>query len=378
MPAQPDAKSGIPHALAASLDALAPILAEYGEALGVPVRLEVPRWRVARPRGRRGWTLHPFAVPGRSGWLGLGTGVRPTTFPTVCGYPLPAGRQAAWSITCGSRWGHPLQDGEGQRVGLLVGTDVYVLFDLLGQEPALARLLGRAILDLSLQAGFGLLLALTGQGPATLEGRLRRLQQATDVEGLEVSALWRGMHAGQGEASAAQGAALEGERRRLEDSLQASGRQMRDMERRLLQAQRRLSELQAQQATPGALGGDFDRIARLPGVSDVTVRDGMLQVLTEPILIAYGLRRYRLGRFRLDLHFDGRLLLRNLTNRYETYDHPHVESGRPCLGNIQEWIQRLLAQREFAAATEILLQYLRTVNPADWRKAVTYWEEASE
>jgi len=37
----------------------------------------------------------------------------------------------------------------------------------------------------------------------------------------------------------------------------------------------------------------------------------------------------------------------------------------------------LLAQREFAAATEVLLQYFRTVNPADWRKAVTVWTETS-
>ncbi|MEK6716468.1 MAG: hypothetical protein AABZ16_03125 [candidate division NC10 bacterium] len=60
-----------------------------------------------------------------------------------------------------------------------------------------------------------------------------------------------------------------------------------------------------------------------------------------------------------------------------TNDHPHVENGHPCLGNIQEWVQRLLAQREFAAATEVLLQYFRTVNPADWRKAVTVWTETS-
>ena len=348
-----DAKSEFLRAKEGSLSALSPVLAEYADALGIPVRVEVSRRRVVRPRGRRGWHLHPFALPGRPGWLGLGPDVRATTFMAVCGYPLSPVRRAGWMIVGRHSWGRPLQDTEGQTVGLLLGTDVYLLFDLLGQEPSIARLVGRAILDLSLEAGYSLLLLLTGLGPATLDARLRRLRQATEVE------------------------ALEGELRELDVNLRTSGRQMRDLERRLTVAQRRLTELADHQDRPETLARDFDRIVALPGVEDVGVNDSALQVFTEPIVIEYGFRRYRLGRYRLDLYFDGRLFIQNLTDRYDTYDHPHVESGRPCLGNIQDWVQRLLAQREFTAATEVLLQYLRTVNPADWRKAVTFWGEVS-
>ncbi|MFI5338910.1 MAG: hypothetical protein ACHQ7N_03625 [Candidatus Methylomirabilales bacterium] len=378
MAIQPALKSEHSRSLEASLGALSPVLAEYSEALGVPVRLEIARRRIARPRGRRGWTLHPFTMPGRVGWLGLGPDASRMTLATVCGHALPAGRQVAWAVPGRRRWGRPLQDGEGQVVALLFGTDVYVLFDLLGQEPPLARLLGRAVLDLSLEAGYSLLLTVTGLGPATLRARLRQLRQATEIEGLEVSALWRVLDAEQGQESGIHGEALEAELHRLEVTLRTSGRQMREMERRLFQAQRRLSELTQQRAPVEVLAREFDRIATLPGVVEVGVREGVLQVFTEPIIVEYGFRRYRLGRFRMDLHFDGRLFLRNLTNRYETYDHPHIESGRPCLGNIQEWIHRLLAQGEFAAATELLLQYLKTVNPADWRKAVTHWAEDAE
>jgi hypothetical protein len=369
----PHAKSGISRSTEASLETLSPVLAEYTEALGLPVRLEVPRRRVVRPRGRRGWTLHPFAFPGRAGWLGLGPEVHPATFATVCGYPLSPGRRAAWSLVGRHRWGRPLRDGEGQTVGLLLGTDVYLLFDLLGQEPGVARLVGRAVLDLSLEAGYSLLLLLTGLGPATLEARLRRLCQATEVEGLGATALWRARTSGEGEGADPEAEALEEELHELELNLRTSGRQMRDLERRLVKAQRRLADLEQHQASGEVLGREFDRIASLPGVTEVGIRDGTLQVVTDPVVIEYGFRRYRLGRFRIDLHFDGRLSVRNLTDRYETYDHPHIENGRPCLGNIQEWVQHLLAQREFATATEVLLTYLRTVNPADWRKAVTFW-----
>ena len=378
MAIQPDLKSEHSRSLEASLAALSPVLAEYSEALGVPVRLEIARRRIARPRGRRGWTLHPFTMPGRVGWLGLGPDASRMTLATVCGYALPAGRRTAWAVRGRGRWGRPLQDGEGQVVALLFGTDVYLLFDLLGQDPPLARFLGRAVLDLSLEAGSSLLLTVTGLGPATLRARLRQLRQATEIEGLEVSALWRVLDAEQGQESGIHGEALEAELHRLELTMRTSGRQVREMERRLFQAQRRLSELTQQRAPAEVLAREFDRIATLPGVVEVEVREGALQVFTESIVVEYGFRRYRLGRFRMDLHFDGRLFLRNLTNRYETYDHPHIESGRPCLGNIQEWIHRLLAQGEFAAATELLLQYLKTVNPADWRKAVTHWAEDAE
>lgn len=164
-----------------AIEAIGPVLAEYAEALGVPVWLEVPRRLVVRPRGRRGWWLHPFALPGRPGWLGLGPQVRPVSLPVVCGYALPPGRQAAWTVPAWRSWGRPVQDADGQTIALLRETDVYILFDLLGQEPSLARVLARAVLDGSLEIGRSLLPVLTGLGPTTLETRLHRLRQATEV-----------------------------------------------------------------------------------------------------------------------------------------------------------------------------------------------------
>src|SRR5574341_316056 len=340
---QPESKQGVGRS-GASLEAISPVLAEYAEALGVPVRLEVPRGLVVRPRGRRGWWLHPFALPGRPGWLGLGPQVRPMMLPVVCGFPLPPDRRSAWRVPARDGWGRPLRDLDGQTIGLLRETDVYILFDLLGQEPKLACLLARTVLDLSLEAGRLLLPILTGLGPATLEARLRQLRQTTEVEAFRASAAWRADRPEQGEASGGEFESLSNQLRELERDLRTSGRQMHSLERRLTQAERRLADLGCLQASAEALTRDFDRLVGLPGVVDVEVKDGVLRVLTDTIVVTYGSRRYRMGRFRLDLHFDGRVFLRNLTNRYETYDHPHVESGRPCLGNIQEWVQRLLAQ----------------------------------
>jgi hypothetical protein len=296
----------------------------------------------------------------------------------VCGLPLPPERRTGWSVPTRDGWGRPLRDLDGQTIGLLRETDVYILFDLLGQEPRLACLLTRAMLDLSLEAGCLLLPILTGLGPATLESRLRQLRQTTEVEAFRASAAWRTDRREQGDTPGGEVEALTNQLKELERDLRTSGRQMHSLERRLTLAERRLADLGHLQASEAALRRDFDRLVGLPGVTDVEVKDGVLRVFTDTIAVSYGGRQFRMGRFRLDLHFDGRVFLRNLTDRYETYDHPHVENGRACLGNIQEWMQRLLAQREFVAACEVLLHYLRTVNPGDWRKAVTFWPETGE
>ncbi len=358
-----------------TVDAIARVLEEYAEGLGFPVHLEIPRQRVAWPRGGRALWLHPLALPGRSGWLSAGPQVRSAMFETVCGFPLPPGRRDVWSMPQQTRWGRPLQDADGQTVGLLRETDIYLLFDLLAQDPPLARLLTRAVLDLGLRAGRPLLPALLGADPEVLDGRILRLRQATEVEALRAPSFWQPDGGERGPAP--DPAAVAREARELEAGLRASARQMARLEQRLVLADRRLAELEQYRASTEALAREFDRMAALPGITDVRVGDEVLYLFTELVTVEYGARRFRLGRFRMEIHFDGRIFLRNLTDRYESYDHPHVDNGRPCLGNIQGWVQQLIARREFAAAAGVLLQYLGTVNPSDWRKPVTYWPEVA-
>lgn len=364
-----------PQLLHETVDAVSRVLAEYAQSLGVPVQLEIPRQRFAWPRGGRAVWLHPLALPGRAGWLSATPQIGTAAFATVCGFPLPPGRRGGWSLPQQGRWGRPVQDADGQTIGLIRETDVFLLFDLLGQEPSLARLLARAVLDLVLRMGRPIFPALLGVDPEVFEGRVIRLRQATEVEALRAPAFWQ--PDGQGEAPAGGDAARARETRDVEAGLRASARQMARLEQRLIAADRRLAELEQHRASTDALAREFDRLAALPGVTDVRVGEEVLYLFTQLITVEYGARRFRLGRFRMDVHFDGRVFLRNLTDRYETYDHPHVDNGRPCLGNIQGWVQQLIGRREFSAAAGVLLEYLATVNPSDWRKPVTYWPEVS-
>jgi hypothetical protein len=354
-----------PHPIGA-VEAVSGILDEYGRALGVRAHLQIPRGSMVRAHLRSGLWLHPLAVP-----VGIWPFPRPkvhrTILLTACGFHLPVGRQHAWRLERPEQWGHALQDADRQTIGLVRYNSIYLFFDLLALDPPLPRLLTRAVLDLSLRTG-RLLPALTA---AEREPALR-LQDSTEDESLRSRAIWRS-------ASDPDGIpALSAEKvRELEATLQTSARQMARLERRLTQADRRLAALERDPATPEALGAEVDRLAALPGIADVRIGESVVYLFTDLISVEYQGCRFRLGRFRIDLHFDGRVFLRNLTDRYRTYDHPHVEGGRPCLGNIRDWIRDLLAQREFAIAATVLLQYLHTVNQADWRQEVTCWPKVS-
>ncbi|MGE5849848.1 MAG: hypothetical protein ACM362_06965, partial [Candidatus Methylomirabilota bacterium] len=73
---------------------------------------------------------------------------------------------------------------------------------------------------------------------------------------------------------------------------------------------------------------------------------------------------------------NGEVRIWNLSSRIGAYDHPHIHLGRPCLGPIREGIAKLLGEFQFVAAAEVLIDFLHTVNPADWRLPVLRWPEA--
>ncbi len=101
---------------------------------------------------------------------------------------------------------------------------------------------------------------------------------------------------------------------------------------------------------------------------------GGVRLVTAPIEAAHGGVRYRLGCFEINLAETGVVTVRNLTDAYGFYDHPHVWDGRPCLGNVREGVAKLLAEYQWVAAAEVLLDFLRTVTPQDWYVPVTHWK----
>ena len=82
-----------------------------------------------------------------------------------------------------------------------------------------------------------------------------------------------------------------------------------------------------------------------------------------------------LGRFEIKVSFDGDVRITNLTRRFWFYDHPHIREGVPCLGNIQEGVAKLIGTYQFAAVSQVLIDFLQLVNPKEWVVSAHYWRD---
>lgn len=341
-------------------------LREYARALGVDVTLDRPARHYSPPRVAIGIHLHLFAIPIRPrplpGWIR----VPEIEIASAFGLPLAPGRRRAFAPDRRGGRGAILSDADGIPMAEVKGLNVYVPFDLLGQEPALASLLARRILDLTM--------------PRLVPGLARGAPPR--MRGLEAAAV--ALRAG----TAAQEVGYRIAQRLplpLEawgepvgpgtdpPSLEATVRGMAGIERVLGDRARRLAALQARHPASEEDGHEFDRLVRLPDVRHVEVRQGVVRVYTELVFCTFEGRRYRLGAYCLDYDLRGEARVWNLTDRIDAYDHPHVRDGQPCLGNVRDWVEELVADRQFAGATQVLMAYLRTVNPADWQRPIGLW-----
>jgi hypothetical protein len=274
-----------------------------------------------------------------------------------------------------------LLDGDGGVVGEYLGTNLYCLFDLLAQEEAWIPVFLRRHLDLGLPRVLPAPAAERGVPAPEVEDRLRLLRDETEV----LAGAWRLARraaARQAYISACRERVadevhfLEAEIAILEEGVEEMARRIAADTRRLCEGRRRLPRPQARQDHLDLVGQELERLRALPDVCEVHREDGRIRFTTAPILAEHGGRRYCLGRFQVDLCGNGDVRIVNLTSRVGRFDHPHVHAGRPCLGGIREGIAKLLGEFQVAAAAEVLIDFLRTVNPGDWRLPVLHWPEA--
>jgi hypothetical protein len=357
--------------------ALEVVACDYEAALGVPIVLHYPPRGYSRHSLDRRLHVHLHALPFRPLWLALSSTTSTVPLPVVLGHRLagtdayaPPGRLAR---------GVNLTDEDGRAVLHVLFNNIYVLFDLIGQPEPLPRLLLRKSLDLVLPHVTPWISEVAARPAPRLTAVLNRLRRET---GREEGVLREAARARAREAYAEQHRrGLREDSRFVEEEIRAAEHAVEELSRRLTQearhlaaCRRRLRVLRGETADAAEVADDWRRLEGLEGVRDVVVYGGGIRLVTGPIEVAHGGARYRLGSFEIDLAETGGIAVRNLTDAYGLYDHPHVWNGRPCLGNVREGVAKLVAEYQWVAAAEVLLDFLRTVTPQDWYVPVTHWK----
>jgi hypothetical protein len=301
--------------------------------------------------------------------------------PFAFGYPLAPPAQVGFPAGSHIGRGRILRDEEGRAVAEIVEGNIYLLFNLLGQDGALRPLLLRRLLDLTLPQVLTELGSLSPLGLHPLQVTLETLRRETE----EAAAGWdRQQQAKVRQAymqewrSRVHGemAFLEQEMHLLEENLEEYARQITAETRRLATYRERLNTLRGTASSHAQHLKELDDLKELPEVREVQVLDGRITVFTAPIHAEYEGREFCLGSYRIEISLAGDIRIWNLTGAVGAYDHPHIYQGRPCLGNTREGIAKLIGEYQFVALVYVLLDFLKTVNPKDWRVSVTYWQES--
>lgn len=369
-----------PCAYPPALAPLPEILKHYADILGVPCHLLGSPGRYSKPLRGEAFYLHHFSLPTPPILFGIWPRIPLHRLFFAFGYPIAPAAQQAFPAGSHIGRGQILRDEEGRAVAEITGRNVYVLFNLLGQDGELRPLLLRRLLDLSLSTLVKELTAISPLGLDPLQAALETLRQETDV----LAATWDRQR--QTELRQAylqecrsrvqtETSFLEREMQCIEDNLEEYGRRITTETRRLHAYQQRLTTLRGSPSAPEQHLKDLDQLKKLPEVREVHIQDGRITIFTNPLEVEYGGHAFHLGSFRMEISFAGDIRIRNLTHALGAYDHPHIYQGRPCLGNVREGVAKMIGEYQFVAAVYVLLDFLKTINSKDWRIPILYWQE---
>lgn len=312
--------------------------------------------------------------------FGFWSRIPQSRLPFAFGYSVAPAAQPAFPAGSQFGRGQVLRDPEGRAVGETIGSNVYILFNLLGQDGELRPILLRRVLDASLPQMLKDLSARSPLGLDPLHATLESLRQGTE----ETAARWdqeRQAKVRQAYLRECRSRVqeerefLEQEIRFIENTLEEYGRRITAETRQITALHKRLNTIRGAPAENAQLLKDVDQLKELPEIREVQIQDGRVIVFTWPLQTEYDGRRFHLGSYQVEISFAGDIRIRNLTDALGAYDHPHIYQGRPCLGNIREGIAKLIGEYQFVAVVYVLLDFLKTVNPKDWRIPIVYWPE---
>ncbi|MBI2874470.1 MAG: hypothetical protein HYY09_05245 [Firmicutes bacterium] len=168
---------------------------------------------------------------------------------------------------------------------------------------------------------------------------------------------------------------------RLEERSNQLSRELVQVTRSQQQLQKMLSDKEERLTSlEEHLQETFRETLSQPEVRSLDWKDEALVVETTPVILldASSGRRHLVGPMRVTISLDGGIVINNLENTGARpyWDHPHVQNGLPCLGNLKPGLLKLIGQLELSLAVRLLLDFLAVYDPETAYGPLDLWQEA--
>jgi len=115
--------------------------------------------------------------------------------------------------------------------------------------------------------------------------------------------------------------------------------------------------------------------------TDVMINEsGVLVAITQPVTINYDDWDFDMGEYIVQINMvTGELNIVSANGGdHNGHDHPHISSGKPCLGNIAEDLAKMIGEHQVTASLILINEYLHSVNEEGWYVSISGWDNEYE
>lgn len=276
----------------------------------------------------------------------------------VFGYPMQSGQNDGYYYReSEGALGEPIIDENDQAAAILVDNVLHILFDLTHSDYNVKEVL-TCIMD------------------KVLETKKESKLTTAEKEALRLDTVVRNI------AGARLKQALEREKENLRTNrhtLEAHEREMSSYATRVAVLNKSIKGKEEELAkfSPEHIA---QSIMAIPGVVKVAPFRNNLRVATDTIFIDTEVARYKLGEYHIDYMPSGDYQIlavdRDHTANVSGVDHPHINGGKPCLGNVAE-ISVNVASGELDVATALIMDFLRSYTPGGAFTSLDKWPQVA-
>ena len=127
---------------------------------------------------------------------------------------------------------------------------------------------------------------------------------------------------------------------------------------------------------PRALQKTWDEINKLKDSAmyeNIAFTKSGIKAYTTPIVIEWNHKKYAMGKYQVDLNFDGTCQIFNTGKKVDKFDHPHINAGQVCWGNFSGYIPKLIGSSEFDVALTQIHTFLCHYDSGNPYKGIENW-----